>query len=363
MISITRSTPEALPNPENAPDTGLKVKRNVEGFRDYTRDRIRAAAPEATAEEARKAADKAAEEAEKTEEQKKGEAAKGKTDQAPKPTPETTRASETTPEPKRNIIVRGISWTWNKLKQGTKLGAGLGAAGALSASGSSLASWPLLGKIPYLPQALGWLQGSITGVTNSLGIGTGPLATHSVLQTWPSWLWQIGGSTMPAWLGPALTGAVVIPGALWSIGKMKSLITGTEYSGFVQPIKEALKLPFQTAAAPFKLGYKGLLKLREGTVFTGKKIGDLGKGIVKYGVTEPLKFLNEKLVKGVIAPMLKPTGWGVGGAVAAGLLMGSNPGFLTAIGLGYLIPNLIKNKGWLIGGGGTGSSSPTGSHA
>lgn len=338
MISITRSTPEALPNPENAPDAVLsRTRRNVDGIIGNTRERtqkIRAAADTAAKDaEAAKETPKAPE-APKEAGAEKNKETKGKPEpEKPEPKPKPPAAPQPAPEPKRNFLARAAGWTWEKLKVGSLLGT----TGGIIAGGSSVESWPLLGKIPYLPQAAAWLKGTLLGAAESLNIGTGSMATNSIFQMLPT-------ATAPIALGGA---------GLYVLGKLNAYLNGKEKSGLLRTIWNGVRSPVDI---PLGIVRKTPTWIKN----SARKVWDF----------QPIAWARNKVVMPALkitgqfaGNALKPTGWGVGGAAAAGLLLFPNPGFLMAIGAGYVIPNLIKNYNIFkkLFGGGAGSS--TSSHA
>jgi hypothetical protein len=269
-------------------------------------------------------------------------------DSAPTPPP--------APEPKKPGFIKR-SWNW--VKSWSKPIAGVGAisaaGAAVAAGGTGIESLPILGKIPYLPEAAAWLQHSFFGAANYLGLNTGALATKAYL------------ATLPSWLGPAAIGAITIPAAIWGIGKIKQalyqMVNDTQFPGFLQPVKEALKTPIQIAAMPFKLFQASM-----------RGIGSTARGTAKFSknaITGTANFLFKKPYESIVKPLaniagqaLKPTGWGVGGAVAGGLLAaGSGAGALgiVTVPVLYGIMNYLKNSGKL-GGGGAAPSAPAASH-
>lgn len=213
---------------------------------------------------------------------------------------------------------------WGVGKYGTTLGIGATLAGA----GSSLASWPIIGKIPYLPQAAGWLQSSIGSVAKFAGLNTGPAATNSIM------------AALPAWAGPALGGALTIPAALWAIGLAKGYITGKRYGGFWGHVR--------AGAGTF---YQPLFAAYEYTMSAREKAKDWTKAAFETVVGTPAKWAYNHLVKPVI-PAVKPTVWGVGGAALGGAMFTGGTSLLVGAGA-YAAINYLNNTGWFKGKGGT----------
>ncbi len=237
----------------------------------------------------------------------------------PAPSPDTVRTYTPTAGAEGSVD----TGKWGVGKYGTTLGIGATLAGA----GSSLASWPIIGKIPYLPQAAGWLQSSIGSAAKYLGLSTGPAATNSVM------------AALPAWAGPALGGALTIPTALWAIGLAKGYITGKRYGGFWGHVRAGAGIFYQ----PLFAAYKYTMHARENAwKWTKKALGTV--------VGTPAKWGYDHLVKPVI-PAVKPTVWGVGGAALGGAMFTGGTSLLVGAGA-YAAINYLNNTGWFKGKGG-----------
>lgn len=232
---------------------------------------------------------------------------------------------------------------------GTALGLGIGSAPALagtSAVGSALAS------------TANWTSGALTSVAKYIGLGTGTNATSNLMMTLTNGSWM---PTLPAWLGGASLGnaigpAIVGAGALYGIGKLKSLVTRETYPGVIRPMWEAMKIPAEVAVGGVKLGYNTLMK---GPGYVADKAYKTVAGALNWGIKKPLGFLKNTVWDKAMKPALAPTAWGVGGAVG-GALLGTFTGGNSYIvgGLGYMGMNLAKHMGWI---GGSGNSAPSSS--
>ena len=236
---------------------------------------------------------------------------------------------------------------------GTALGLGIGSAPALagtSAVGSALAS------------TANWTSGALTSVAKYIGLGTGTNATSNLMMTLTNSSWM---PTLPAWLGGASLGnaigpAIVGAGALYGIGKLKSLYTREYYPGVVRPMWEAMKIPAELTHEAVRLGYNGLMK---GPGYIADKAYNTVAGALNWGVKKPLGILKDKVWDKALKPALAPTAWGVGGAVG-GALLGTFTGGNSYIvgGLGYMGMNLAKHMGWIGGSGNSASSSSGNEH-
>jgi len=216
---------------------------------------------------------------------------------------------------------------WSKIKRYSTILGGIGAAGGIVAGGSSVAEWPLLGKIPYLPQAAGWLQSSIGSVAKYLGLNTGTMATNSVM------------AALPTWVGPAVGGALTIPAALWAIGLAKGYITGKRYGGFLGHVRAGTGVFYQPLFAAYR-----------GTMYAREKAWDWTKTALGAVVGTPAKWAYNHVVKPVI-PAVKPTVWGVGGAALGGAMFTGGTSLLVGAGA-YAAINYLNNTGWFKGKGG-----------
>lgn len=235
---------------------------------------------------------------------------------------------------------------------GTALGLGIGSAPALagtSAIGSALAS------------TANWTSGALTSVAKYIGLGTGTNATSNLMMTLTNSSWM---PTMPAWLGGASLGnaigpAIVGAGALYGIGKLKSLVTRETYPGVIRPMWEAMKIPAEIAHEGIRLGYNGLMK---GPGYIAGGAYNIVSGALNWGVKQPLGFLKDKVWDKALKPALSPTAWGVGGAVGGALLGGFTGGNSYIVGgLGYMGMNIAKHMGW-IGSSGKESSASSNEH-
>lgn len=237
---------------------------------------------------------------------------------------------------------------------GTALGLGIGASSALegtSAMGSTLAG------------AGAWTSGALTSAAKFIGLGTGTNATSNLMMALTNNGWM---PILPEWLGSVSAGnaigpAIVGAGALYAIGKLKSLITRENYPGVVRPIWEAMKIPAELTVGGVKLGYNGLMK---GPGYIAGGVYNTVAGALNYGIKKPLSFLKHTVWDKAMKPALTPTAWGVGGAVAGSMLIapftGGSP--LIVGGLGYMGMNIAKHMGWIGGSGNATSSSGNGHH-
>lgn len=228
---------------------------------------------------------------------------------------------------------------------------GLTAAGATMAafSPSVISQIPLIGKIPYLPQAAAAFQSGIQSVLSPLGLGTGVNATHSIMYA------------LPNWAGYAGVAGLAVPAGLWSLGMVKSLITGKRYGGLTGNIKEGARTivgaPFYAYDQLMNARYKGG-KLAQSTWNTAtapiKGTWNLGKNIVKgtwNGATQ------------ATSAALRPT-WAGGAGLAGGTVLGVMGAPLTGGAsliasplLGYAAGNMLKNSGSLEGKAATTASA------
>jgi|GEM_PF-2052548 hypothetical protein len=354
MIKFKELPEEMLQDPEmGSLDTRRRVEAQVGNLREGTRNTILHMAkpapdakpgPEAGADKGREAANKPVE--------KVSEKPMAKSTDKPNNMPE-NKPAEPAPEPSPPA---SPPTKWQKIKNwfkglkdwatggGAKPALGLGAAGGIVAGGSSVADWPVLGKIPYLPQIASGLQGALTSVTNTLGLGTGPAATASWLQNWPSWLYKIGGSTMPAALGPTVLGA----GGLLALGKLNEWLTGKK-GGLLRSFWNGVR-------APVDIPMWGLNK------FT-KIPSQLKKG-ANWVLNRPsVQWVRQNIVAPTtkfVGNVIKPTKWGLGAGVAGWwLLSGATGGqALVWAGAGYGLVNLLNNSGVLHGRGGGAAATP-----
>jgi len=213
-----------------------------------------------------------------------------------------------------------------------------GAAAMASLSPSILAQFPLIGKIPYLPQAAAALQAGINSMITPLGFGTGTQATNTLM-----------AGLLPTGVGAALTGAALIPAGLWSIGMAKSLLTGEKYGLGMGNIKEASRtivgLPSKT--------YGAVIDARN---WAGKKVGQTWN-IAKAPFAGAWN-IARNITKGAwhatastTSAALKPTKWGMGGALLGTAIAAGTGGAALPVlaGGGYALLNYLKNTGAMDG--------------
>lgn len=205
----------------------------------------------------------------------------------------------------------------------------------LVAAGVSIADWPILGRIPYLPEAAQWTQKSILSASNFLGVNTGTAATTS-------WL-----AALPNWVGPTAVAA----GGLWGLGKFSEWLTLREKSGF-----NVLKTMWNGTRLVYDLPKVTLGKVWQWTKspFTKKE------NIINRSVVGIKNIVRDWAWNPLIKPVVHPTKLGVGvgilGAVFGNALTGGSP--LVIAGTLYGIGNYLTNKGHLAGA----PSSPAAVH-
>ncbi len=196
-------------------------------------------------------------------------------------------------------------------------GSGLAVAGGAVVGGSALSAFPIIGKIPFLPEVAQAIQNGLVAGSNYLGMNTGAAATNSVLGN--SWL-----AAMPN-LGPALLGAA----GLYGLGKLSEKLTTRKSSNIFQTMWNGVRSPYDLT----KAGGSMLLKIPGGIGTAASAVG---------------KWTMEKYKKWV-APNLLPAAIGVGsGLIIAPLTLGSP----LIVGLaGFAVAKYLKVKGHLGGGG------------
>ncbi len=214
----------------------------------------------------------------------------------------------------------------------------IGGAAAMTALGSGISQIPLIGQIPYLPQAAAWLQSGLTSLTAPLGLGTGVNATNAFM------------ASLPTALGPASAVALGIPTALWLGGLGKSLITGEKYGGYWGNVAEATKTIAEIPFMPYHYAMKARVKTGEilnGTFNTVKKpfvgawnlAGNIAKGAWNTATA-------------TTSAALTPTKWGIGGAflgTTLALSTGAGAAIPILAAAGYGISNYLKNTGAMNG--------------
>lgn len=145
-------------------------------------------------------------------------------------------AATTAAEKPTEATAEGMPW---KTIRNKALPITLASGAAIAAGTGAVGSWPILNKIPYLPQIASSITSGAGSVANFLGINTGPAATYSLL------------ASLPAWVGPALGGAIVAPPLLSAAGWLKGVVLGKEYGGFWNCAKEGARLPLELVNLPF----------------------------------------------------------------------------------------------------------------
>ncbi len=272
----------------------------------------------------------------------------------------TSAASDTTGTDKTPKKTGLIGRTWRDLthdnpadtlgeeKGGKKTAIGVTAVIAgLAGLGTSVASIPVIGKIPLLAKAAGWLQSTLSGLTVPLGLGTGSAATNSILESIP---WTGAG--------PVAAATLAVPTVLWGAGMLKGFIKGEKYVGFWNNVRAGANWPVHALFTPYDL----LMKARDKT---GEVVSYGWENLIKTPVTGAWN-LTKRITAGTwhtlsetAGAALKPTKWGVGGAAAAAVAavasggVGIVPYACGAAGFGIL--NYLKNAGHLDGS----SSSPS----
>lgn len=212
----------------------------------------------------------------------------------------------------------------------------IGSLGAMTALGPSVISQiPLIGKIPYLAEASGWLQSGLTSLTSPLGLGTGVNATNSVLASF---------STA---LGPVGAAAIGIPSALWLTGMARNLIRGDNTpKGFWGNVADATELIGQLPFMPYHFAMKARVK-------TGKVVDSAWKNIKKpfsgaWNLAGKIAKSAWNTTSATTSAALTPTKWGIGGALLGVAMTGGTAAAIpVTAGLGYGIMNYLKNTGAL----------------
>ncbi len=222
---------------------------------------------------------------------------------------------------------------------------GLGALAVGGAYPSTLASIPLIGKIPYLVQAAQWLNSGVSSLVSPLGLGTGSQAINTFM------------AGLPAGVGLGLTGAVAIPTALWLGGLTNSLITGEKYGGFIGNMTEATKTITEAAFWPYNIAMGARNKagaFAQGTYDTIKK-----PFVGAWNVASNIAHGAWNATTETTSAALKPTKWGVGGAflgTTLALSTGAGAAIPILAGAGYAISNYLKNTGAMNGNAATHSA-------
>lgn len=205
------------------------------------------------------------------------------------------------------------------------------------AAASSIGNWPILGKIPYLPEAAQWIQKGILSASDFLGMNTGTLAAAP-----HSWL-----AALPTFVGPTAVAA----GGLWGLGKFNELLTGREKSGF-----NVLKTMWNGARSVYDLPKFGLGKVWGWTSspFTRKE------NILNRSAVGLRNIVRDWAWNPLIKPIISPTKLGVGAGILGALLGNAATGGSSLIigGTLYGIGNYLTNKGHLAGS----SAAPAASH-
>ena len=279
------------------------------------------------------------------EETKKSAEAATKTAEAPK-TGDTAKPTEAKPKPESSTEpsnVRHNDSTHDAPKKGAHhepfphaRTTVIGSLAAMTALGPSVISQiPLIGKIPYLAQASGWLQSGLSSLTTPLGLGTGTNATNAFM------------ASLPTGMGPAAAVALGIPTALWGIGLTKALITGDKTErGYWGHVSQATKLISQMPFMPYHFAMKARVKTGEmaQSVWNTAKKPFAGA----WNLAGKIAKSAWNTTAATTSAALTPTKWGIGGALLGVALSGGTAAAIpVTAGLGYGIMNYLKNTGAL----------------
>ncbi|MBP9850781.1 MAG: hypothetical protein KBC47_03755 [Candidatus Peribacteraceae bacterium] len=276
-----------------------------------------------------------------------------KTDDEPKikKTIETTTSSSVTREAAN---VRHLESSGSESKTDSKhepfrhaRSAVIGAAAGMTALGSLgtgyLSQIPLLGKIPYFPQAGAAMFSGLNSLVTPLGLGTGTSATN--------WLMAMA----PNFVGPTAAVALGIPTALYGIGMAKGFIKGERYGSFGNHVSEGTRLISELPFWPYKI----LMKAREETGQIAKSTWNTATAPIKgtWNLGKTIAKGTWKGAKEATTAALKPTwsggiGAGIGsvfGVMGAPLTGGAS--LVASPLLGYAAGNIFKNSGASAGKG------------
>lgn len=224
----------------------------------------------------------------------------------------------------------------------------IGGAAAMTALGSYgttyLSQIPLLGKIPFFPQAGAAMFSGLNSLVTPLGLGTGASATNSAL------------AIAPTWAGPLGAAVLGIPTALWGIGMAKNWIKGDDRKkGYWGNVADATELIASIPFMPYHYAMKARVKTGEIAQSTWNIAKTPFKGAWNLGANIAKGAWN--MTTATTSAALTPTKWGIGGALLGVALSGGSAAAIpVTAGLGYGILNYLKNTGAMNGKDG-GSSS------